>query len=168
GPVRRRRRIVASDRYQHRELASPCGVGVVGKGSIVGGDDVGAERADAAALDDATDVEAWRLLRVAPPSVEGGTGVVVAGGQEGVGGDHAREAVGHVGNQAQPDQPAPVLADQGDVVEVQGVDGGAHPVDVALIGVVLAVGGLVAAAEADQVGSDSAVPGGGEHRDHGA
>jgi hypothetical protein len=39
---------------------------------------------------------------------------------------------------------------------------------VPLVGVVLAVGGLVTASEADQVGGDDAVPGRGEHRDHGA
>jgi hypothetical protein len=71
---------------------------------------------------------------------------VVAGGQEGVGGDHAGEAVGHLGDEPQPDQAAPVLAHQGDVAEVERLDGGAHPVDVPLIGVVGTLGGLVAAA----------------------
>ena len=60
-------------------------------------------------------------------------------------------------DEPQPDQAAPVLADQRDVAQVERVEHRAHPVDVALVGVVLARGGLVGAAEADQVGGDAAV-----------
>ena len=49
------------------------------------------------------------------------------------------EAVRVLGDQPQPDQPAPVLADQGDAAQVEDVEGQrAHPLDVAGVGVVLA------------------------------
>ena len=91
----------------------------------------------------------------------------VAGGQPGVGGHDPREAVGVLGDQPQPDQPAPVLADQRDPGQVEGVeDQRAHPADVPRVGVVAAGRGLVRAAEADQVGRDDPQPGVDEHRDH--
>ena len=52
-------------------------------------------------------------------------------GQPGVRRHHAREPVGVLGHQAQPDQPAPVLADQRHLVQVEVVEGQlAHPLDV--------------------------------------
>jgi hypothetical protein len=55
-------------------------------------------------------------------------------------------------HQAQPDQAAPVLADQRDVLQVERVEErGAHPLDVPRVGVVLVAHRLVGATEADQV-----------------
>ena len=51
-------------------------------------------------------------------------------------------------------------------VQVELVDERVQPVDVALVGVVVAVGRLVGAAEADEVGGDGPVAGRGQHRDH--
>ena len=94
-------------------------------------------------------------------------GVGVAGGQEGVGGDHPGEAVGVLAHEAQADEPAPVLAHQRDVAQVEPVEEElAHPLDVAGERVVAALGRLVRAPEADQVGRDDLQPGRGEDRDH--
>lgn len=98
--------IVGRHRHQGGELPGAGQVAIVGEGSVVGGDHLGAQRGDASALDDAARVEVRGLLGVAPPAVEGGPGVVVAGGQEGVGCDRAGEAVGHLGDEPQPDQAA--------------------------------------------------------------
>jgi hypothetical protein len=54
-------------------------------------------------------------------------------------------------DQAQAEEATPVSADQGDGVEAVLLDDRPGPVDVGLVGVVVAVGGLVAAPEADQV-----------------
>src|SRR5262249_49987137 len=69
-----------------------------------------------------------------------------------------------LGGDAEADQPAPVLADEGDVAEIELLDRGPDPVDVALVGVVLTPGRLVRSAEADQVRRDGAVPGRGDAR----
>src|SRR3546814_5417472 len=57
-------------------------------------------------------------------------------------------------HQAQADQPAPVLAEQGDVLEVEPGQPLAHPGDVPLVGVVAACGRLVGTPETDQVRRD--------------
>ena len=86
--------------------------------------------------------------------------VDVAGRQAGVRGDDAGEAVGVLGGQPQPDQPAPVLPDERDAAQVEHVEGErAHPFDVPRVAVVRDLGGLVRAAEPDQVRRDHAQPG---------
>ena len=91
----------------------------------------------------------------------------IAGGQAAVGHDDAGEAVGVLGRHPEPHQAAPVLADEGDVVQVELVEEGrAHPLDVAGVGVVGPLGRLVGAAEAHQVGRDAPQPGVDEHGDH--
>ena len=45
--------------------------------------------------------------------------VEVSGREAGVGGHDAREPVGVLGHQPQPEQPAPVLSDEGDVAQVE-------------------------------------------------
>ena len=75
----------------------------------------------------------------------------VAGREERVGRDDAREAVGVLADQAQADQTAPVLTHEREVAQVERVEQrGAHPLDVARVGVVGAFGRLVGAAEADR------------------
>jgi hypothetical protein len=60
-----------------------------------------------------------------------------------------------LGGDAQPDEAAPVLADDGDAVEAERVvQEGAGPLDVPGVGVVGGLGGLVGAAEPDEVGGD--------------
>ena len=83
------------------------------------------------------------------------TGIGVAGRQEGVGRHDPGETLGVLAHQAQADQAAPVLADQGDPSQVEPVEEQlAHPLDVAGKGVVAALGGLVGAPEPHQVGRD--------------
>jgi hypothetical protein len=89
-------------------------------------------------------------------------GVVVAGRQEGVAGGHGREAHRLLARDAQPDQPAPVVADERhplDAVGAERVQKAAHPADVSLVAVVVRAGRLVGTAEADEVGGDGPVPG---------
>ena len=93
--------------------------------------------------------------------------LLVAGGQPGVGRDHAGEPVRVLGDQPQPDQAAPVLPDQGYPAQVQRVEGERpDPLHVPRVAVVADLGRLVRPAEPDQVGGDRAQPGGGEHRHH--
>ncbi len=66
-------------------------------------------------------MELRRLLGVALPAQERLPGLV-SGGKERVGGDDAGEAVRVLGRQAQADEPAPVLAHEGDVAQVQALD----------------------------------------------
>ena len=95
---------------------------------------------------------------------EGVGGLAVAGRQAGVADHDPGEAVGIGGDDAQADQAAPVLAEEGDVAQVEVLDERAsHPLDVAGVRVVGHLGRLVAATEADEVGGDDAVTGGDEH-----
>ena len=72
-----------------------------------------------------------------------------------------------LGEQAKPDQPAPVLADQGDVAQVEVVeDQLAGPLDQPGVGVVGLVDRFVGAAETDQVGHHAPNPILDEHPDH--
>jgi hypothetical protein len=77
------------------------------------------------------------------------------------------EAPGVLAHQSEPDQAAPVLADQIDPGKVEDIEEKrAHPFDVAGEGVLGPRGGLVGAAEADQVGGHHPQSGPGQHRDH--
>jgi len=72
-----------------------------------------------------------------------------------------------LGGQPQPDQPTPVLADQGDPVQVHDVeDQFPYPFDMARVAVVLDASRLVGTTEPDQVRAHDAMPGGGQHRNH--
>ena len=62
---------------------------------------------------------------------------VVARGQPGVGHHRPGKTVGIGRQQAQPDQTAPVLADQGDALQIHLIQPGLHPAHVPLIGVVI-------------------------------
>ena len=81
-----------------------------------------------------------------------------AGEEPGVQHHEPRDAVGVLDRPAQPDRAAPVLDDDGDVLEVERVEVAADRLDVAVVRVPALVGRLVGAAEADEVGADHAVP----------
>ena len=91
---------------------------------------------------------------------------VLGGGQEAVRDDDAGEPVGLLPRDPQPDERAPVLAEQRDVRQADEVHPAGHPVDVSLVGVVGDGGGLVGLAEPDQVGREHPVAGVDERRDH--
>ena len=125
-PVGRGGRVVGPGRHQggHRPGADLALLGrerrVVRRPDLVG------HPAHAAGGDQPADVEHLGLLdRVAehPPDLRH---VEVAGREAGVGRDHAREPVGVLGHQPQPEQPAPVLADQGHVAQVEVVEDAAR------------------------------------------
>ena len=136
---------------------------------VVRGAGLVGQRPHAAGLHEPADVECRRVLDGLAEPVPHLGHVDVAGGQPGVGGHDAGEAVGMLGGQAQPDQAAPVLADQRDRAQVEDVEGErAHPLDVLRVAVVGHLGRLVRTAEADQVGRDHPQSGVGQHRDHAA
>src|SRR5262249_47595666 len=71
------------------------------------------------------------------------------------------------GHDPQADKAAPVLTEEVRVLEVEVIDQqAADPLDVTRIGVLVALGWLVGATEADQVGGNAAEPARDEHRDH--
>ena len=70
------------------------------------------------------------------------------------------------GEKPQPDQSAPVLAEQVDVVEFQLIERRAHPAQMSRVGVITLFRGLVRSAEADQIGRHTAHAGPRERRDH--
>ena len=90
----------------------------------------------------------------------------VGGGQRGVGDDDAREALGCCRHHAQPDQTAPVLAEEGDVREIEGAHQLQHVIDLHRIAVRILVGELVRAPEADEVRRDDAIARVDEDGDH--
>src|SRR5579883_1159063 len=111
-------------------------------------------------------MEVRRLLRVAPPTQEGFAGRLVPGGKKGVGSDYASEASFVLGSEPQANQPAPILADKRDVPEIQRRDQAIHPIDVALVGVILTPRRLIRAPEAYQIGHDGTIASSGNNRDH--
>ena len=95
--------------------AGPRLVGLVGERRVVGRLDLGRHGLGAPAADDAAGREHVDLLGELLPGEEGVAGIGVARRQEGVGRDDPGEALGVLADQAQADEPAPVLADQRDV-----------------------------------------------------
>ena len=87
-----------------------------------------------------------------------------AGGKTRVGDHQAGKPLREGGDQTQADQPAPILAEQGDILEIERQQPVRHPGDVALVGVVGPRGRLVGFAETDQVRHHHPVPGPGQHR----
>ena len=160
-------RVVGPGRHQggHRPDADLALLGrerrVVRRPDVVG------HPAHAAGGDQPADVEHLGLLdRVAehPPDLRH---VEVAGREAGVGGHDAREPVGVLGHQPQPEQPAPVLTEQRHLVQVEVVEGQlAHPLDVPGEGVVRQRERLVRPPEPDHVGRHAPDAGVGEDRDH--
>ena len=86
--------------------------------------------------------------------------------QAGVGDHDAIEPVRVVHDHAQPDEPAPVLAEERDPGEVVPLEPASHPVDLPLVAVVLEGGGLVGLAVAGQVRRDHPHPFPDEQGDH--
>src|SRR3990172_2594950 len=138
-----RRRIVGRGWHEHWELTGPRLVAIVRERCVVGRDNFRREGSRAAAPHDAADVEVGRLLGEALPAQEPLGGALVSRGQAGVGGDDAGEALRLFSDEPKAYEPAPVLADQGDVAQVQRLQEGAHPVHVALVRVILATRWLV-------------------------
>ena len=139
----------------------------VGNGASYARPDLVGDPPHAAGGDQPADVEHLGILdRVAehPPDLGH---VEVAGREAGVGGHDAREPVGVLGHQSQPEQPAPVLAEQGHLVQVEVVqDQLTHPLDVAGEGVVRQCERLVRPPEPDHVGRHAPDAGVDEDRDH--
>src|ERR1700687_2578326 len=166
-PIGRPRRVIGGCRYQARHGARAGAVGVVRERSVVSRAHGVRHRPPAARLDEPADLNCRHPLdgaAEAPPDLGHGQ---IAAGQAGVGYHDAREAVRMFGGQSPPDEPAPVLADQRHPPQVQDVERQrAHPLDVAGVAVVLAPGGLVRSAEADEVRADHPMAGGNQYRDH--
>ena len=116
------------------------------------------DRAYAAGSDQATDVEHLGLLDRAtelPPDLGH---VEVSGRQPGVRCDDPVESGRVLSNQAESDQPAPILADEGDLAQVEVVkDQFASPVDQPGVGIVRLMDRFVGAAETDQDGSPRSI-----------
>src|SRR5262249_47540577 len=131
-PIGFTRRVIGSDRYEQRKLLRSGFVTIVGKGRIVGGDHLRRQLSLAGALHDPANVELGSTLRILPPAEKRFAGLRAPGWQTGVGDHNAREAVRIFGKNTQADQPAPVLANEGDIAEVQAPDKSRHPIDVTL------------------------------------
>ncbi len=112
------------------------------------------------------DVEVGGRLRVLAPPQECFAWRRVARREEAVRDHDAVESVGVLGDETQADERAPVLPDERRVLQIDRVEPRGHPVDMALIGVVVELGRLVAAAEADQIGGEHPMSRGCEDRDH--
>ncbi len=71
------------------------------------------------------------------------------------------------GDEPQADESSPVLPDERDLAQIERIEhGGAHPFDMAGVGVVGALRWFVGATEPDEVGRDAAQSCRGEDRDH--
>jgi hypothetical protein len=106
------------------------------------------------------------MSRERAPDLEGRTDARLVGGQAAIGQQNAREALGHLGGQAQADQRAPVLAHERDLAQVQRLNPVPDPRHLAGIAIVAALAQLVGLAEADQVGREHAQPRGRNRQDH--
>ena len=113
-----------------------------------------------------SNIEVGRCLAVRAPCAKSFTRVAVTCWEKSIGSDNACKALGELCNESKSDEPAPVLAYQGEIVEFVCGEPLGHPVNMTLVGVVGHRGGFVAAAKAHKVGGNNAVPGGSEDRNH--
>lgn len=119
-------------------------------------------------LHDQAGGEDRRVAGERAPRLEGQGHATLGGRQEAVAHHDPAEPLVLLGGDPQPDERAPVLDERGDVGQVERVDPGRDPFDVAEVGVVLDPRRLVGFSEADQVGHEHPVPRGDQQRDHGA
>ena len=160
-------RVVRPRRHEHGELARSRLVGLVGERRVVGGLHLGRQGLGAPAPDDAAGGELVDLLGELLPGEERIPRIRVARGQEGVGRNDAGEPIGVLADEAQADEPAPVLAHERDGTQIEPIEEQlAHPFDMAGERVVDAFGRLVRAPEPDQVGRHDLQPGRREDWDH--
>src|SRR5256886_12162818 len=134
--------------------------------SVVRGQAGGGGGGGPPAVHDPADGERLRLLRELLPGEEGVSEVTVAGREERVRGDDARERALLFGGQPEPDETTPVLAEQREPRQPELFHDRSYPVDVALVRVVGAFRGLVRASEPDEVGDHRSEAGAGDDRDH--
>ncbi len=165
-PVREGGRVVGARRHEERELTRARLVALVRERRVVGGHDGGLEGGLAGSPHDSSHGQLGRLLREATPGVERLAERLVSRGEPGVRGDDPGEAPLVLGRDTEPHETAPVLADERHGAEVELLHPPRDPVDVALVGVVGAEGGLVRAPEAHEIRSEDAVTRGDEDRDH--
>ena len=113
-----------------------------------------------------SNIEVGCCLAVRAPCAKSFTRVAVTCGKKSIGSNNACKALGELRNESKSDEPAPVLAYQGEIVELVCGEPLGHPVNMTLIGVVGHCGGFVAAAKAHEVGGNHAVPSGGKDGNH--
>src|SRR5690348_2367418 len=152
--------------HQQRKRARAGFVGFIGKRRVVSGDDFRRQFGLAGAFDDAAAVQLGDALRVSLPAEECFGQRNVAGGEAGVRADKAGESIGILGGDAQADETTPVLSIEGCAAEIEGTDERCNRVDVELIRVIVFVHRLVRTPEAEKIGGDDAIAGGGDRRNH--
>ena len=136
------------------------------EGRVVGGHCLIAQGHGATGLDDAADREPGAEAGKGAPDQKGLGDRVGTGGQPAIAQHRTGKALRAVGQHAQADQRAPVLAEQGGALQVNRLHPGAHPLHMVAIGVVGRVRGFVRAAKTNQVWHQHAVAGSDQHRDH--
>jgi hypothetical protein len=92
--------------------------------------------------------------------------LAAAGRQPGITSDYTRKTFGKARHQPQADQPAPVLAEQRDVLQVEGEQPFADPVDMTFERIIGPRRRLVRLAEADEIGGQHAMAARRQRRDH--
>src|SRR5260370_9749013 len=158
-------RIAGINWQGHRKLSGAGFVTIGRKRRIVGGDYVWREFSPASTFHDTASMEVGRALRILAPAHKRLRGLVFACGQAGVGDYDAREAIRVRGKNAQTDQPAPILPEEGYRAEIKRLHKFGNPIDVALIRVVFTPDRFVRPAEPDQVRRDRTVSLGCQDRD---
>ncbi len=148
-------------------------VACIGEGGIVGCQHCGAQWGAGDRADNAGNVQVLRVPRGGNPLLHNvpwpgidPIGRWLATGQQGVGGDHRAEALGHLGQQRQANGTAPILTDQHCAVDVQRAQQLTDLCHMAGVTVVAARRGFVGAAKADQVWRYAAHAAGAERVDH--
>jgi hypothetical protein len=104
--------------YQGGKLAGALLVRFVREGRVVAALYFRVEFRGGGSIDDGRHGKLGHLLGKCSPVHKGLSQVVVSGGQHGIGRNHPGEATGILCHQAQTDQPPPVLAHQGDVIQL--------------------------------------------------
>src|SRR5262249_8238783 len=137
--IRQCRRIVRGGGNEQRKLACSRLVALIGERGIVGCSHLGWHFVDTGYLDDLACTKNRCQLRKALPVQKTFSRRGITGGQKGVGSDDARKTLFVFGSQAQPDEAAPILAYQRDPLQIPRQDQTAYPINVALVGIVLAV-----------------------------
>jgi len=148
-------RVAVRERHQERKGRGAGFALRARERSLVGTDDVVGQLAGGGAGDDPADRQVWVALGEIAPGHE--ALAHPPGEQPGVQDHESAHEVGVLDRPPQADRAAPVLHDHGEVRELDPIEVGADRGDVPLVAVPGPGGGLVGAAEADEVGADDAV-----------
>src|SRR2546425_9206963 len=155
--VRHIRRITRRSRYQQWKLASSRLITIVRERRIISRDHLGGKFTDTPTLNNPTNVESGRSLRVSLPGEKCLTQRHIARRQAGIRCHNTSKTLPVLSHQPQSNQSTPVLAHQRNMPQIKSLKHTSHPIDMPLVCIIFSPGWLVRSTKANQVRRNSPV-----------